>query len=210
MPYTRWKDVPRSRLQRFLTIEYPEIFKAKRPKEDKKRAGNKKLSPKKIVPMDALLNILPPDATLEEFNEFRYQSRKRSTPKKYAIPRLQFMRLADALKREPVDNPNEYDVYDTSIEKKRKLYKAYQIDVETTVVRTLRDIIDDSEWNEEAAESISTSDFSIRQTSLLTTIKPISTYAINKLIKKTMTAPPRFEKDTYDLIRELYLREMKK
>ena len=210
MPYTRWKDVPRSRLQRFLTIEYPEIFKAKRPKEDKKRAGNKKLSPKKIVPMDALLNILPPDATLKEFDEFRYRSRKRSTPKKYAIPRLQFMRLADALKREPVDNPNEYDVYDTSIEKKRKLYKAYQIDVETTVVRTLRDIIDDSAWNEEDAESISTSDFSIRQTSLLTTIKPISTYAINKLIKKTMTAPPRFEKDTYDLIRELYLREMKK
>ena len=213
MPYTRWEDVPRSRLQQFLAIKYPDIFKAQRPEESKKRAGNKKLSPKKIVKMDALLDIrLATDATLKEFNNFRYKSRKRSTPKKYAIPRLQFMRLADELDWEPVDNPNQYDVYDTSIEKKRKLYKAYQIGVEATVVRTLRDIIDDSDWNEEEAESISTLDFPIRQTSLLSTIRdePISTYAINKLIKKTMTSPPRFEKDTYDLIRELYLREMKK
>lgn len=213
MPYNNWEEIPQKKLQRFLAIKYPDIFKAQRPKESKKRAGNKKLSPKKIVPMDALLKIcLATDATFDEFNNFRYRSRKRSTPKKYAIPRLQFMRLADALVREPVDDPNEYDVYDTSIEKKRKLYKAYQIDVEATVVRSLRDIINDSAWNEEEAESIRRLDFPRRQTSLLTTIRdePISTYAINKLIKKTMTAPPRFEKDTYDLIRELYLREMKK
>tara|TARA_Y100000748_G_C15488926_1_gene485761 strand:+ start:940 stop:1590 length:651 start_codon:yes stop_codon:yes gene_type:complete len=210
MPYTRWEDIPRTQLQRFLAIKYPQVFKAQRPQEGDTRTGNKKLSPKKIVPMYALLDILVrTSATLEEFNTFRYRSRKKSTEKKYAIPRLQFMRLADALDREPEDDPNKYNVYDTSIAKKRKLYKAYQIGVEADVVQTLREIIDDSDWNEEEADTIRRSDFDTQTTTYLSRInESISKYAINKLIKKTMTAPPRFDDDTYDLIRELYLREM--
>ena len=212
MPYTRWEDIPRTRLQRFLAIKYPQVFKAQRPKERDIRTGNKKISPKKIVDMTTLLDILVgTSATLKEFNDFQYKSRKKSTKKKYAIPRLQFMRLADALDREPEDDPNKYDVYDTSIEKKRKLYKAFQIGVEADVVQTLQNIIEDSDWNEEEADTIRRSDFTITQTSLLNTIRePISTYAINKLIQKTMTKPPRFDADTYNLIREMYLREIKK
>lgn len=212
MPYTRWEDIPRSRLQRFLTIQYPQIFQQQRPKERDMRIGNKKLAPIKIVPMNALLEIrIATDATLDEFNTFRYKSRKKSTPKKNAIPHLQFIRLADALEREPEDDPNKYDVYDTSITKKRKLYKAFQLGVEADVVRKIQDIIEDSAWNEEDAESISQDDFDIQSTTTLNTIgEHISKYAVKKLIKKSISKPPRFDADTYDLIREMYLREITK
>jgi hypothetical protein len=212
-----WKDVRTNKLQAYLRKNHPTAFDNKRGTEQCLRVGYKQPPKRKRLKRKELEQLARSNnVTVEQVQTFTLPRRKKSTPQTIvAVPKLTFINIADVLKKKPVANLYQKRDSDSYTTTKRKRYLVWQQRVEARFRFMLEQIVNNSAWMDNDANTIGASDFTKTFEFDATNLNKIDrllkkdVIAVNALKKLVAKVPDvifyNFDPNSYKYMRLMYL-----